>query len=698
MKQEAQRHSEEIDGLVQGLELRFCLDELVARQAPRARADWLVTDLKRLLASAGAAKELGEQIAWLEQAARWLRARRSGFGGGAPGALSSARLRLMLEALRELPRLRETVSLLAEQVLSQMKPLRLFAETGLPTEQGFLGEACDRLVGKCLPVPPDELDLAQLVARLFPERADADWLDELAPDLAAEVAEVLGLKRSQALRSGMGDALAVLGLRVSAIGLAADVRARTAEIPLADNPFVKLPRACDWICASLRGRGETREAAATACRAALAQCRWAIASVHERLEESGVSVDLVWRLERASRILDRMSALLAALCSAGSAELPAGLQLASALVRERLDDLSLRSLLRSSLHKLSRKVIERAGKSGEHYITTTRAGWHAMVSSAAGGGLLTAFTVALKFGIAGAALPIFFDGLASSLNYAGSFLLMQLFGSTLATKQPAMTAAALASAMSASPQRRGIDAVRLVSLIARITRSQLAAIIGNLGMVVPAALALDAVSRLVSGHPFLDAEAAHHVVDSLHPTRSATAIFAALTGCELWLTSLGAGWMENWIVFHRLPEAVAGSRKLRAMIGAARAEKLAKALAQNAAGVGGSLTLGALLGMVPALGRFFGVPLESRHVTLMTGALALAACAMGPTHLGAAFLAAVAGIAVIALCNFGVSFSLALGVALRGREATREERLSVVRALLGELRRRPLSFVLPPPR
>jgi site-specific recombinase len=321
-----------------------------------------------------------------------------------------------------------------------------------------------------------------------------------------------------------------------------------------------------------------------------------------------------------------------------------------------------------------------------------------MVSSAAGGGLLTAFTVALKFGIAGAALPIFFDGLASSLNYAGSFLLMQLFGHTLATKQPAMTAAALASAMSSSPQRRGIDAVRLVALIARITRSQLAAIIGNLGMVVPAALALDAVSRLVSGHPFLDAEAAHHVVDSLHPTRSATAIFAALTGCELWLTSLGAGWMENWIVFHRLPEAIAGSRKLRAMLGPARAEKLGKALAQNAAGVGGSLTLGALLGMVPALGRFFGLPLESRHVTLMTGALALAACAMGPTHLGAAFLAAVAGIAVIALCNFGVSFSLALGVALRGREATREERLSVARALLGELRRRPLSFVLPPRR
>src|ERR1700682_1646417 len=56
VKQEAQRHSEEIDGLVQGLELRFCLDELVARQAPRARADWLVADLKRGVWGAGGAE------------------------------------------------------------------------------------------------------------------------------------------------------------------------------------------------------------------------------------------------------------------------------------------------------------------------------------------------------------------------------------------------------------------------------------------------------------------------------------------------------------------------------------------------------------------------------------------------------------------------------------------------------------------
>ncbi len=684
---------QEAEELVRALALRFTLDDLVARNAPRARADWLVLDLKRLLSGVFEARELPAQLEWLEKVAGWLRARRSGFGGGAAGALSSARLQLILDALEEVPRLREAVGRLVREVLSQLRPAGLFADVGLPTEQGFFGEACDRLAGKCLPVAPDELELSQLIARLFPTRADADWLEELAPGTVAHVAGVLGLGQSDALHSGMADAMALLGLRVSAIGLAADVLARSPDVALAESPFVKLPRACTWLCASLRGRGETREAAASACRAALAQCRWTIASVHEHLEESGVSVDLVWRLQRASLILSRMAALLATL---GPADATAGQRLLSSLVRERLDDRSLRSLLRDSLHKLSRKVIERAGKSGEHYITSTRAGWHAMLSSAAGGGFITAFTVALKFGISAAALPIFFDGLASSLNFAGSFLLMQLLGFTLATKQPAMTAAALAAAMSGSKQQRGIDAPRLAALIARITRSQLAAIAGNLGMVIPATLALDLAWRLVTGHAMLDAEDAHHMIASLHPTRSPTVVFAALTGCELWLTSLGAGWMENWMVFHRLPEAVAASRKLRKLLGARRAEALAAALTNHAAGVGGSLTLGTLLGMVPALGKFFGVSLQSRHVTLATGALSLAACSLGAAQLDGAFLAATAGIALIACCNFGVSFVLALTVALRGRDATGQDRLAVVRAVGRELWRRPLSFVLPP--
>src|SRR5204862_7267331 len=125
-----------------------------------------------------------------------------------------------------------------------------------------------------------------------------------------------------------------------------------------------------------------------------------------------------------------------------------------------------------------------------------------------------------------------------------SFLIMQALGLTLATKQPSMPAAALAASLR---EREGHhDMEELVTTIARITRSQLAAAIGNVGLVIPAALALDTVYRNRTGHHFLDRESAEHVVETLLITRPSTLFFAAMTGVLLWLSSIAAGWIENW--------------------------------------------------------------------------------------------------------------------------------------------------------
>ena len=80
---------------------------------------------------------------------------------------------------------------------------------------------------------------------------------------------------------------------------------------------------------------------------------------------------------------------------------------------------------------------------------------------------------------------------------------MQLVGFTLATKQPSMTAAALAGALRGEAAK-----TELPTLVARITRSQLAAAIGNVGMVIPAAIGFDFAFRRAVGRPFLDPDTA----------------------------------------------------------------------------------------------------------------------------------------------------------------------------------------------
>ena len=107
--------------------------------------------------------------------------------------------------------------------------------------------------------------------------------------------------------------------------------------------------------------------------------------------------------------------------------------------------------------------------------------------------------------------------------------------------------------------------------------------------------------------------------------------------------------------------------------------------------------LGFLLGMSAVMGKFFGAPIDVRHVTLSTGSLALAACAVGPDVLTtAAFWKACLGIVLIGLLNFGVSFVLALSVAFRARGVGVRERFGLGRALVHRWRRGRRDFFLPP--
>src|SRR5690606_3246009 len=101
----------------------------------------------------------------------------------------------------------------------------------------------------------------------------------------------------------------------------------------------------------------------------------------------------------------------------------------------------------------------------------------------------------------------------------------QLLGFTLATKQPSMTAAALAGTLRDTAGHPDLSA--LVTMIARIVRSQLAAAIGNIGLVIPATLVFERVWRLRTGAPFLDAATAEYVLHSLDPFSSGTVFYAA---------------------------------------------------------------------------------------------------------------------------------------------------------------------------
>jgi len=314
-----------------------------------------------------------------------------------------------------------------------------------------------------------------------------------------------------------------------------------------------------------------------------------------------------------------------------------------------------------------------------------------MLASGGGGGIVTGGTIVAKYLVLWGHFPLFVEGSAASLNYALSFLLMQLCGFTLATKQPSMIAAALAGSLHGSGEKDRSELDELVTLIQRICRSQLGAAIGNVGLVTATAILFNIGYTRLHGAPFLDEHAAEHTIESFHPLHSGTIFFAALTGVLLWLSSLGAGWLENWVTYRRLPDAIANHR-LGRLVGRGTMRWFARKLQHNVAGIGGNIAIGFLLGMTPVIGRFFGIPLEVRHVTLSTGSLALAGCTLGlrAPHM----VAAAIGIVCMLALNFGVSFACALFVALRARGINHAGR-RLLGAIVLRFVREPLPFFLP---
>jgi site-specific recombinase len=417
------------------------------------------------------------------------------------------------------------------------------------------------------------------------------------------------------------------------------------------------------------------------------------------METTGVSADLVLDLRSIELALQRMHGL-AGILTFASVAVPAvpdnslaARNLLNQLIEGRLEDKRVSALLKQNLNLLARKTVERTGRSGEHYIAHTRKEYWQMWLAAAGGGLLTVLTAAIKMRIVEQNFPLFVEGFLAGTNYAISFILLQVFGFVLATKQPSATAATFAGIVRSNPGDASWS--KISDFTARISRTQLAAAIGNVIAVCIGSVALERLWRVMFSKSYLVEESARHVTEALHPFASGTIIYAAGTGVILWLAALIGGWCENFAVFHRLTEAVS-QHPFGLRIGQSSMTRLAGWIELNLAGWSTSIALGYLLGFVPVIARFFGIPFDVRHVTLSTGTLALAAARFGTSSFGKDwFYYAMAGIGVTFVLNLGVSFSIASFVALRAYDVSGREQLLLLRFLLRQLVRSPLKFLFP---
>lgn len=651
-------------------------------------------DLTALLNAADPQAALAERNLWLVRLLEWLRhAPGEEAAAGTPRPL--VRLKHLLNVLERHPGHAWAFANVIGGVWNDVDAVSLFAEVGFAPRMALWHEFLGRLRRRLLPGTTDTRDLAALFELLFGSKTDEDWIAAIDDELLARLSLLFAATPDDGWRVEARAAITVLISHVHAAGLAGPLRVRMDGPLLQDKPFHQLPTAWGAVERELAGTGADTaalDAAMQYLHALLDRCRAAAQSVPEHLEIHGVSVDLMFSVEQLTARLERIEALLACLLShEPQREL---LRLVAGLVRVVHERRSLRTLFARHYSLLARKVAERSAETGEHYITRNRDEYRDMLKRAAGGGAVLAGTTFLKFGIALLGVAAFWGGFWAGVNYALCFVLIHLLHWTVATKQPAMTAPAMADKLQHIDRDDGLEG--FVDEVTHLVRSQAAGIIGNLAVVAPLVLAVQGLCWLAFGAPLVGVRDAEYVLHSLQLV-GPSLLFAAFTGTLLFASSLIAGWVENWFVFYRLDSAIAWNPRIVAAVGQARAQRWSHWWRANISGLTANISLGLMLGLVPALFGFIGVGLEVRHVTLSTGQLAAAVGALGFGVMATwAFWSCVLCIAGIGMLNVGVSFFCAFKVAMRSRGIRLADRRRVYAAIRARLRREPLSFLVAP--
>lgn len=653
-------------------------------------------DLTALLNAADPQAPLAERNLWLVRLVEWLRhapAPKDESRGAGPTPMPLRRLKHLLNVLERHPDHARAFAGVIASVWADVDAVSLFAEVGFAPRMALWHEFLGRLRRRLLPDSADTRDLATLFELLFPDEEDEHWIAALDDELLERLSLLFAGAPEGDWREEMREAITVLIGSVHASGLAGPLRQRMDPKLLQNRPFTRLATAWEQTDTALQdGDVQALPARLQYLRGLLDECRRALRSIPDHLEAHGVSVDLMFSVEQMESRLRRVEDLLACLLAPHPRrEL---LRLVSSLVGVVHERRSLRTLFARHYSLLARKVAERSAETGEHYITRNRQEYRDMLRRAGGGGAVIAGTTFAKFAIMALGLSAFWSGFWAGANYALSFVLIHLLHWTVATKQPAMTAPAMAAKLQHVDNAEGVQG--FVDEVAHLFRSQTAGILGNLAVCAPLVLGVQLLCQWAFGRPLVGAKDAHHVLETL-TLLGPSLLFAAFTGVLLFSSSLIAGWVENWFVFHRLDSAIAWNPRIVARLGQARAQRWSAWWRANISGLAANISLGLMLGLVPALLGFFGLPLEVRHVTLSTGQLAAAAGALGMPVLSLpAFWLCVAGILFTGFLNVGVSFYLALRVALRSRGIRVDQQRALRAAIWQRLRRAPLSFLLPP--
>jgi site-specific recombinase len=226
--------------------------------------------------------------------------------------------------------------------------VRLYYLTGVSENTGFFSEFSDRLILRLLPHVVGERDLAEIFRLVFTEIEDAEWFEASYKIILPPIIDLIKKYEisTEGIINDQDEALIILGSQIASLGVSKGIRTRLGDEKLTDSSFIRLNKVIN-----------NPQSPDNNILQEVSLCQINLQKVKKSLEATGVSVDLIYNIERIKSLLQRVE-MLVYLKQTNDPETKNIIisRFIGRLIRDEIQRLSLKEFLSEHLKMLTKKL------------------------------------------------------------------------------------------------------------------------------------------------------------------------------------------------------------------------------------------------------------------------------------------------------------------------------------------------------
>jgi putative site-specific recombinase len=612
--------------------------------------------------------------------------------------------------LQEYPSHCNLLSEYLKNLLSGRRFGRMISEVAILQDASFSYELRKRILSKILPFQPEKDTLQYVLNQVFYKPSDYIWIKRIDREEYRTLFSLLGFldifsDRGAQLSSlnQVCEAIGLITQRMSGRSLESDIIHMVPEYSYLESPFLSFEHEFDAIRESIL-KGEPLKEEDLNYKQLMVlyhQCESFVQQAYKNASKYGITLRVNQGLLRIRQQLSRVKLLIDLLVITSHRDkVDNTICMALKLIEYNCYKNNIRSFIKESTQSVAYEITQFNASTGEKYITETIGEYFKMFRASLGAGFIVGFLCIFKALLHEVDTSDFGHAFLYSMNYAFGFILIYLTGSALATKQPSMTATTVARVVEDGMKKQCREEEKhteFAEFFARLWRSQFIAFVGNVIMAFAVALLLVWGAEQLLGMQIV-AHSWQKLLKDASPIHSKLILHAAIAGVFLFISGIIAGNVSNSNKHYQIAYRIEEHPFLKQLLGKHRTRKLGHWIEHKYPGIISNFWFGVFMGSTYSIGHFIGLDLDIRHITFVSGNIAMGLYGAHFQLIWSMWVWIFSGLVIVGFINFIVSFGLSIWLAFRSRNIPDSELFSLIKAVWRHFKKTPMSFIFPPKR